>query len=215
MFIIDFDDTIFNTRPGFRRLRLAALAPFGISEELFNETANRARVGPSGGACYTNERHAARLAEHGQFDYDKIVAALATCQTSEKLRTLLFPDTISFLENLKKFGEPMVLLSLGDEEFQYQKVKGAGLGQFFDRMFFVNDTKEHVVGELLGAVSDASVWFINDRIVDSLVLHQRYAPRLRVVLKKAPERPVEEYIKSGLPRFETLTEIYGYIAKNR
>jgi phosphoglycolate phosphatase-like HAD superfamily hydrolase len=214
MIIVDLDDTLFNTRPAFREARIAALKKLGVSEELYYATYQAARQLDGRDGFYSSRRHAEIFGLHG-FKVDAILAALEDTTKPAQLKKFLFPDTVIFLEKLRALGEPLVLLSLGDEEFQYLKVHGAGLAKYFDRMFFVNDTKEHVVRELLSNVSDSVVWFVNDRVSDSVVLQKLWAPRLRVVLKQAGERPLEEYLGSGLPYFKTLTEIYDHIVSKK
>lgn len=214
MFIIDFDDTLFDTRPGFRAVRLAAVASLGITPEVYQDTYRVARRSPEGLASYSNYRHAQVLAERG-FDEQSVLAALEKTTSPESLASLVYPDAHSFLSQLKKLGEPMVLLSLGDSEFQQRKVHGSGVDIYFDRTFVVDDTKEHVVRELLAAVSDSTVWFINDWLQQSLELAPKF-PRLTHVLKQSPEGGTDEaYAASGMPYFKTLTEIYDYITSKR
>jgi hypothetical protein len=126
MFIVDFDDTLFDTRPGFRDARLKAAAGLGISPELYQETYRVARRSADNIATYSTRRHAQILAEHG-FDEEQVVKELETTTTPEALSKLLYPDAHDFLKKLKSFGEPMVLLSLGDSEFQMLKVQGSGI----------------------------------------------------------------------------------------
>lgn len=212
MFIIDFDDTLFNTRPGFKEARIAAVARLDISPEVYQETYGQARRTPEGIASYSNYRHAQILGTKG-FDEAAVRAALETTTTPEKLRDLLYPEAHEFLQKLKKLGEPLVLLSLGDAEFQNLKVQGTGIAPYFERIFVVDDTKEHVVRKLLEHVTDSTIWFINDWVTQTMELALKF-PSVRFVLKQSPTGGTdEEYTKSGLPYFKTLTEIYDYIAK--
>ena len=213
MFIIDFDDTLFNTRPGFRDARAAALAPLGISDELYQKTYHVARNNENGQVWYNNRRHAQVLALEG-FDEEKVFAAFESTTHPERLKEFLFPDTIWFLEKLKAFNEPMILLSLGEEEFQYQKVKALDLEKYFDRVFMVDKTKIQVLGELLKNVSDKNVWFINDKVPETIEVARRFS-QLKIVMKKSPPFLQAEYEATDLPYFTTLTEIYEYIAKHR
>jgi hypothetical protein len=165
-------------------------------------------------ATYSTRRHAQILAEHG-FDEEQVVKELETTTSPEALSKLLYPDAHDFLKKLKSFGEPMVLLSLGDSEFQMLKVQGSGIEAYFDRVFVVNDTKEHVVAELLAYVKDKKIWFVNDWVQQTLEIKNKF-PQLHYILKQSPEGGSDEqYAKSGLPYFKTLTQIYEYIASKQ
>ncbi|MDO8626470.1 MAG: HAD hydrolase-like protein [Candidatus Magasanikbacteria bacterium] len=205
MFIIDFDDTLFDTRPKFIEARFAAVATLGVTREQYDI----ARNGLNKNGNYTTRRHAYEIAKF-DFDEEKVCLALDSVLDSEKLRSFLFADASYFLESLKKLEQPLVLLSLGDEEFQACKVQGAGIEKYFDRIFYVNDTKKHVVRELLRAISDAKVWFVNDRVEQTKELAEMF-PRLVPVLKQSARDSEEDYKLSGIPYFKTLTEIYDYI----
>ena len=64
MFIVDFDDTLFDTQ-AFKEARCRALKECGVSEELFWETYRQARHSPDGLSTYSNNRHAEILVERG------------------------------------------------------------------------------------------------------------------------------------------------------
>ncbi|MSU75138.1 MAG: HAD family hydrolase [Candidatus Magasanikbacteria bacterium] len=213
MFIIDFDDTLFNTRPGFSNARVAALAPLGISEDLYLQTYREARNSASGQVWYDDQRHAQVLAMKG-FDEDKAFAALASTMAPERLKEFLFPDAITFLEKLKSFGEPMILLSLGDAEYQFKKVRALEIEKYFDRVFMVDEEKHTVMEELLKNVSDKEIWFINDKVPETVALAKQF-PEIKIVMKKSSSFPEAEYQATGLPYFNTLTEIYDHISSHR
>ena len=61
MFIVDFDDTLFDTH-AFKEARLLAVQRTGVSEEEFWHTYREARNSTDGLFTYSNERHAAILA---------------------------------------------------------------------------------------------------------------------------------------------------------
>jgi hypothetical protein len=139
--------------------------------------------------------------------------------TGEKLQEFLFSDTIDFLEKLKIFGKSMILLSLGEPSFQELKVKGSGIALYFDRRFMVRESKEEAIQELIdisevsaqgGSALGGDVWFVNDKVEESLLVKNKFS-KLNVVLKKSESISEEEYLQSNLPYFKTLTEIYEYI----
>lgn len=204
MFIIDFDDTLFDTQ-AFKQARLEAMKDLGVSDELYWQTYKQAVRNHEGIFTYSNKRHAEVLAMHG-FSEELVFRAFEEIEISQ----FIFPDTINFLEEIKSLGQPLVLLSLGDSEFQYLKVKACGIEKYFDRVFMVDDTKEHTLRELFNLVSQDDVWFINDKVLETKDLVKIF-PQLKVVLRMSPSIREEEYEMGGLPYFKTLTEIKNYV----
>lgn len=206
MFIIDFDATLFDTYR-FAQDRMAALKKIGISKELYQSTYLLARNHKDGFVAYSDYRHAQFLAQNG-FDEDLVFKALAA--VTAQAPQYLFSDTINFLENLKQQGEELILLSLGDPEFQEIKINGSGIHNYFNRVFMVDRTKIKVLEELLPNISASNIWFINDKVGETLELVKEFK-QLKAVLKISQFLSIKEYQDSGLPFFETLTEILKYV----
>ncbi len=210
MFIIDMDNTLIDT-DRFRADRLQALAPLGVTKEIYWETYGEVRKDEAGMFRYNDVRHAAALVKHG-FPGEEILDILSA--VTARLGDYVFSDTFEFLEAVRKYKETMILLSLGASSFQEQKVKITGVGEYFDRVFIVDDTKVHVLKNFLaqnGYDGDSEmIWFINDKVEETKEILQEL-PRLRGILKVAESVPLEEYEKSGLPYFESLTKIGEYI----
>lgn len=207
MYIIDFDDTLFDTQR-FKQARLEAVQMLGISDEEYWETYRQARNSPDGLFTYSNERHAAVLAELG-YDEREVLRQLEST-TGTALYDFLFSDAVYFLEELKKTGRPMILLSLGNPGFQELKTKGVGVHVFFDRLFMVHDTKSQVLEELFAAVARSGVWFINDKIEETKKLLAEF-PFMKAVLKQSPRFELSAYRESGMPFFRTLAAVGEYI----
>jgi len=206
MFIIDFDDTIFDSYL-FKHARLKALKKIGVSEELFWQTYREARNDAQGNCCYSDRRHAQVLAAKGYGESD---AFDALSSVTARMKDFLLFGVEDFLQSLKKLGQPMVLLSFGDPAFQEMKVRGSGIDKYFDRLFMVQDTKEHVIQELMMATHDKDYWFINDKIDETLDLFKKF-PNLKIIFKRADGLAESDYRKSGLPYFKTLAEILNYV----
>jgi FMN phosphatase YigB (HAD superfamily) len=207
MFIIDFDDTLFDSY-SFKKEIFYSLKNIGISEELYSTSYKKARNKKNGDFAYSFERHAKILALEG-FDFEK------TKQVFENIdiKNFLFSDTFEFLESLKKHNQPLILLSLGDSAFQELKVKNSGIEKYFDRIFFIGDSKEKVLTELFENIHKKNNWFINDKILETKNLAKKFN-NLKTVLKISPSIGEEEYENCGLPFFETLTKIKEYVRDN-
>ncbi|MFA4830887.1 MAG: HAD family hydrolase [Patescibacteria group bacterium] len=210
MVIIDFDDTLFDTQ-AFKQARLEAVQRLGVSEEEYWETYRQARSGSGGFMTYSDERHAEMLTARG-YNYCEILATLQET-TGDAVKNFLFEDTVLFLKNIKAINQPMVLLSLGNPGFQELKTKGSGIDKYFDRMFFVHDTKMHVLAEFFKKVTADGVWFINDKIEETQKLKKTF-PKLKPILKVSERFEISEYKESGFPYFDFLEDIGKYIKKS-
>lgn len=209
MFIIDFDDTLFNTH-AFKQVRLRALLKLGVCDSDYHETYVEALKNNSL-STYSNEHHADLLALRG-YSKEKVLLVLEET-TGERLHEFLFPDTVEFIQKLKTHNEPLILLSLGNPSFQELKVKGSGIHEYFDRTFMVTSSKVDVIQELIDiGEPEEDLWFINDKVDETETVVQRF-PNIKVALKKSESIREEEYIKSNLPFFKTLAEIYEHIAQ--
>ncbi len=206
MFIIDFDDTLFDTQR-FKKARLEAVQLLGISDDEFWSTYRDARNSPDGLFTYSDERHADVLALRG-FNREEVYTQLKS--TTSLVHQFVFEDTFEFLEEIKESPEPMILLSLGNPGFQEIKTKGSGVHEYFDRTFMVHDTKLHVLEELFGEVSHNGVWFINDKIEETKKVLSVF-PFVKAVMKQSARFLVDDYKESGLPYFSTLSEIAAYV----
>ncbi|KKQ27777.1 MAG: hypothetical protein US42_C0005G0002 [Candidatus Magasanikbacteria bacterium GW2011_GWC2_37_14] len=206
MFIIDFDDTLFDTH-GFKQARLKAVEKIGISNALFWTTYKQARVNSDGVFTYSDKRHAEILASEG-FKEEEIFTVLN--KVTLNMKDFLAHDAEEFLQSLSLLKQPLILLSLGDSEFQELKVKSCGIAKYFERIFFVDKTKENVLEELFGATTDKENWLINDKVDESQQL-QIHFPNLKVILKISNSFPLNIYKHSGLPNYRTLSEIKNYL----
>lgn len=209
MFIIDFDDTLFDTQ-ALKQARLDALKEIGISEEVYWETYKQAHCDSEGNFVYTDRRHAQFLAVFG-FDENKIVEKFS--KVSAKLYKFLFPDTVDFLESLKKYNQPIILLSLGDPNFQEFKLEGARIREYFNHIFMVSEPKYKALSDIFKFENASNVWFINDKVEETKDLVGKFSV-LKPVLKVSKSINFEEYLNSGLPYFKTLTEIKDYVSES-
>jgi hypothetical protein len=208
MFILDFDDTIFNTSL-FKQKRHQALREIGITDDLYAETYLKARNDANGFFVYSNERHADVLVTYG-FKKSDVMKTLIKTTSNETLQNLLVPDARPFLEWIKEHKDPAVLLSLGESSFQELKTKGADIQKYVDRTFFVQASKEDIIQMLYDSGDLEYAWFINDKPLETKRIAERFS-WLRPILKMSPKFTEEEYKETNIPYFKTLPEIKDYI----
>lgn len=207
MFIVDFDDTLFDTQR-YHRERLAIINDLGIDQDLYWKTYQECRLDDQGRFVYNEDRHAQKLSEHG-FEKKDIVAKLA--ELKERAVEFLFDDAHSFLQGLKALGQPIFLLSWGAEDFQRtKKVEPSGIVKYFDQVFYTAEPKEVFLKSFLTGKDVGSVWFINDKPSETKRLADLF-PSLLPVLKVSPAFPITEYTEGEFPYFQTLTEIKEYV----
>ncbi|HLD61308.1 MAG TPA: HAD family hydrolase [Patescibacteria group bacterium] len=209
MFIVDFDDTLFDTH-AFKQARLEAVKQVGVPEEIYWQTYREAR-NHSALFTYSNERHAEMLALRG-FSKEVVLRALQST-TGEKIKRFLFSDAVAFLTFLKSYGDPLILLSLGNQAMQELKVRGTKLYHYFDRVFYVDDTKEKVLQELFNRTKPDTVWLFNDKVNEVKALKDVF-PQMQVALRKSDSISEDEYRAGGLPYFNSLTEIQEYVKEH-
>jgi len=208
MFIIDFDDTLFDTSQ-FKQERFMAVQSLGVDEMVWVETYKQARKGHDGKFTYSDRRHAQFLAVKG---FDEEVVYNRLFEVSSRLEDFLFSDTINFLKFLKSTGQRLILLSLGDPDFQEFKVNGAKIHNFFDHVFFEALDKKKVIEKIFKFESAQDVWFINDKIQETKDILKNFNI-IKSVLKMPKIANSADYKNSGLPYFETLTEIKEYVER--
>ncbi len=211
MFILDFDDTLFDSQ-AFRQSRFDAIKYIGVSKKEFQETYIEARNDSDGFFVYSNERHADSLSKIG-YDKEEVLNILQGKSTST-MQDFLFPDTLLFLEKIKSFNEPMILLSLGNSDFQKLKIKDLGIDKYFKHLYFDKKSKKNILKKIFIEYDVTSTWFINDKIEETLDLNKQFCGMCSV-LKICKKFDIKEYTQSNLPHFSSLTQIAQYVEKNR
>lgn len=210
MFIIDFDDTLFDTH-AFKQARLDAVLPLGISEDVYWHTYAQTRAGTQQEKLYTysNERHAEMLAQKG-FDKEAVYSVLAATMRAEVLSQFLFKDAHTVLKYIKNTSEKMILLSLGDTEFQKQKIHGSGIAEYFDEIHIVEKDKKTCVVDVIQKNMAERAWFINDKPVETMDVYAA-CPQTIPILKISKQYELREYEQTNIPAFHTLTHIQTYV----
>lgn len=206
MYILDFDDTLFDTQ-AFKEARLQAMLSLGIDEKLFWETYYLARNNNDGMFTYSDALHAQILADYG-YQEQEVLRFLH--EITARAKYFLLPGAVEFLSSLRNSGETMILLSLGDPSYQEIKVKQTEIDKFFDRVFMVDTSKENILQEVFQKEKEEDTIFINDKVVESIDLFKRF-PGMKVILRQSLTIKEEEYLESNLPYFKTLKEIEKYI----
>lgn len=207
MFIIDFDDTLFDTER-FKQARLNAVKKLGVPEDVYWHTYTTAIQNATGNMYYGDRQHAEAMAEHG-FDADALEKNLVETSNPDAMPGWLFPDAMQFLQALKDAGARTLLLSHGTSAFQTTKIHHSGVLPYFDDVTIISGSKVPWVKAMTGQTKD-TVWFINDKVAETQEVAGA-VPGAVALLKVASRFPHRDYETSGLPYFHTLAEILEYV----
>lgn len=204
--IIDFDDTLFDTT-SLKEDLLALFGRFGISAEKFWET-YRITYNQNDLASYNLWRHIDIVCQ--QFtNLDKKLLLFEAKEILSNGKKYLIDGAENFLQGLRNFSAPLILLSLGDAEFQKQKVKSAGVAKFFHKVIFTGRDKKEAIQPLIkDTIGD--IIFINDKINETREVTALSA-QIKPILRVKKGIPVPENEQSGLPFFQRFDEMSRYI----
>lgn len=207
---MDFDETLFHTedlKNGF----LNVMRQYGVKPEDFWATIASAENQGRGATYYdyTFEKHAAKLRQKGYDVPDTVIGELSS--VIERASSFVFPDAAAFIADLRGRAARLVLLSSGNRPFQLAKIAATGLASLFDDVVIIHDHKETIVDYFTEQGKKPAV-FVNDNLQENIRITE-VLPSVAVVSKiNAIKFAVEEYKKSGIPAFATLSEISVWIA---
>lgn len=146
-FLLDFDHTLFDTDRFFWVDVRAAFSRFAIDAGAWEEA--YARVWPTG---YSLEKHLRDLVRTGQMrDGDAAAVERLLRERFTDLHGYLFADVGPFLRRLQTESIPCFLLSFGDAGWQAFKVRGTGIADFFQDIFYTGreEAKAEVIAPFL------------------------------------------------------------------
>jgi FMN phosphatase YigB (HAD superfamily) len=207
MFILDLDDTLLDTQ-GFKEVRIHALNNLGVSASVYNKSYKEAYSNANGINTYNDDAHAEVLATYG-FDRELIKQAFDSVRS--RLKGFLFPDAIDFLQFLKDINQQVILLSLGQSDFQKMKIDSTEIAEYFDQIFITNNSKQEILEKIISQhANESEIWFVNDKPSEIKNILLRF-PALKPILKISKRFTKAEYKAVGIPYFSTLIEIKQYV----
>lgn len=131
---IDFDGTLFDTRC-FKKGIFNAFISAGFSEKQVNAAYKI--------ACkdylYSPVEHLEELQEIKKFESQTVLSEVE--ELYKGVPGFLFRDTLEFLQRLDRDKYEVILLTLGDKEFQKRKVESSGISEYFDKVYYCTEQK--------------------------------------------------------------------------
>lgn len=157
---------------------------YGLSSWLFFEL--RHKVLPEITTLYRLDEHLKEIAASTDIKEDELPQMKKDILKfiEKECYKFLFPDTIRFL---KKYTPNLILLTLGEEEAQGAKIKGAEVGNYFKEIIITRRIKAKDFQEILiPKYSKETLIFIDDKPneVNSV---EKKCPQVFTVRMKRPE----------------------------
>ena len=154
-FFIDFDGTMFDTEM-FRDGLFEILRDAGFSSDQIKKTYKSTCLDYK----YSPEKQLDKLSAEKSFDLEKVLQKIGNLYDAI-IPKMIYPEIISFLEQIDREKYEIDLLSLGDTEFQSEKVKYSELNQYFDNFYFPEIQKWDYLPNLVS--KDEKFVIIDDR----------------------------------------------------
>ena len=173
--IFDFDDTLFNTSE-LKKSIFTKLAAHGINSEIiensYEECKNEQDV-------YTLRGHTEILKEkHNFLGSDDIHDWFSKLDLS----SYLFPEVSEGLEKLSQ-EHHLVLLTMGEFEFQNIKLEGASIKKYFNEIHITPGDKEEFLKD---KKYDTPIYFINDKSSENKKIKDKF-PEINIIENKKGE----------------------------
>ncbi len=168
-FIFDFDDVLFHTNNinKFRGNIYSKLGKVGILPGLIKEYIERERESRN---SFSLKKMLAYFSIPENF-YEEIMGECKNFANKE------------LIEVIKKIGkENCFLVSYGQQEYQQDKIKRAGIASFFSEIIIVLGSKKEAVEKICAKYKDKEVIFVDDKAHHFKDLDFKKYPNLKTIL---------------------------------
>ncbi len=151
-FFIDFDDVLFNTK-NFKKDLIGIFLRNGVSEKQFVEESYW-------DGRYNLEEQIKSVEKKYKIDGEKL--RKDTELFFKDLTQYVFVDVVPFLKKIN--SADLILISYGDKKIQTEKIKQAGLTDYFDKIVITHD-KAGAINKILEKTrnKDERKYFLDDR----------------------------------------------------
>lgn len=174
--ILDFDDTLFDTRR-FKQALISLFLQQGITAEQFQLT-YYLHGQAAGSQLYDPYRQLKALAEYNEVSFERLKESLHNFMTD--ISGYVFSDVLPFLAQFRR--EDLFLVSYGQAEFLQKKVSGSKIDRFFCEAHFVTGQKGTAIETIMQRHGSAyEQWvFIDDRL-DQILSVRAYLPMITTI----------------------------------
>lgn len=167
--IFDFDDTLFKTH-NLKKTIFAKMESLGITLEIIKNTYE---ISKKKFKHYTPDNHISTINEIGVFNIGE--------KQAREINAIDFSShKIDEVHNIL-FGlsqkHHLILLTIGDKDFQKLKIHKSGLHSLFHEIHIINDKKEDFISNQ-NFTDD--VYFINDKESENKIIRKMF-PNIKVI----------------------------------
>jgi FMN phosphatase YigB (HAD superfamily) len=176
-FIFDFDDVLFHNTEKFKKHMYAYLEKTGVPQDRAQEYYKIVRA--------------------NQFWLKELLAHFSL---PESLYEEILKDSKNFINQdvlniVKKIGkENCYIVTHGNENFQKDKIRNAGIEELFSEIIVISDSKKEAVEKICLRHNDEEVIFIDDKIKHLENLDFEKCPNLKTIL----------YDENGLKKLQSI-----------
>ncbi len=181
-YIFDFDDVVFHSTKKFKEYMYACLEEEGIPRAEAEAYYKKKKDNPEG-----------------------LRELLAHFSVNESLYEKIMKESENFVntevvELIKKLGkENCYIVTLGEREFQLDKIKRTGIAHLFRDIVVVRENKKHAIENIAEKHKDEGVYFIDDKAHHFEELDLKSYPNLKTI----------HYDENGLEKLRFLIKTPG------
>ena len=185
IFLIDFDDVLFNTKK-FREDMIMLFSKFGVTREVFYETYKDFPVKHRNNKLeiYDPEKQFRKIKKQFNLDTEKLKKEFYKLVFHS--HKYVFSDVKKFLEKFK--DEKLYIISYGKNNLQRLKIMYSGIDDCFQKIIITNESKEEAVPILFKnrKIEKREIFFFDDRarFVDGI---KKKYPSIKTFLVKRKE----------------------------
>lgn len=186
---LDLDHTLLDTDSFFWTLFSKKIYHLGVSPELWKETYWEIWKGG-----YSPTRHFKRLIQKRKEGYR--IPSISTLQKtfheiSPALRNFLYPDVIPFLQNARKKGIHMYLMTFGSRNYQRWKVRNLSISPYFHKILYLGRNQQKALR--IASVNPTGSFVVVDNNPQELDAIKRLFPMATTFwMQRNPGDSVEE-----------------------
>lgn len=154
--IFDFDDVLFSTKD-FKEILFSGMEKFGISKKQLSDfylVSTEEFNNPKSFYASFVSKNKINVSEH---ELDEVVGALFV-----GLDKLLNQELIKVIKELGV--ENCFIVSMGNNEFQMNKIKGCNIEGFFNEIHIVGEEKNSVIEKLMNKFNNDYFVFIDNNL---------------------------------------------------
>ncbi len=198
--VLDLDYTLLDTGR-FKEALASVFAECGIKKERFLHTYRQTAESDPSAYDYDLIRHVNILAEELKCTPEDLYKSVD--EVLSNTTDYLYPGAKRFVEQLRKLGFKVILLTLGNVGWQKVKVEHSGLSELFDETVLTRSNKEMALARF--ADEPRPVVVVNDNSEEVFAMRE-IEPSFHYIIKRGPKGVQENIDVVVLDTFDEITD---------